>query len=178
MSRIGKLPIALPKDVKLNIEKDVISIKGPFGTSALSIPPEILLEVNDEKVVVKPSSSSKKSRSMHGSFRSLLANDIHGVNQKFDVELQLIGVGYRCEVKGNIATLRLGYSHGIDMVIPDGVTVTVEANTAIKISGAKKDVITQFAAQIRSHRPPEPYNGKGVLYKDEQILRKSGKSGK
>lgn len=178
MSRIGKLPIAVPKAVKVNIENDVVSVTGPFGTSALSIPPEILLEVDDQAVVVKPSSSSKKSRSMHGSFRTLLANDIHGVNQKFEVDLTLVGVGYRCEVKGQTVTLRLGYSHGIDMAIPEGVTVAVENNTAVKISGAKKDVITQFAAQIRSHRPPEPYNGKGVLYKGEQIARKSGKSGK
>ena len=115
---------------------------------------------------------------MHGLFRTLIANDISGSVKNFEINLQLVGVGYRCEVKQKVAILRLGYSHAINLPIPEGVSVEVENNTAIKISGSKKDIMTQFAAQIRAYRPPEPYNGKGVLYKNEIITRKAGKSGK
>jgi large subunit ribosomal protein L6 len=178
MSRIGKLPIVLPKDVDFSINDNLVSIKGPFGDFKTTIPPEIIVELKERTVFVNIRDNSLKSRSLYGAFRTLLHNDISGVNKKFEVELTLVGVGYRCEATPKVAILRLGFSHPIELTIPEGVTVQVENNTAIKISGAKKETITQFAATIRSYRKPEPYNGKGVLYKNEKIIRKAGKSGK
>jgi large subunit ribosomal protein L6 len=178
MSRIGKLPIVLPKNVNITIEDNVVAIKGPLGSSEIKIPSQLIVEVDSSQVFVKISDTSLKSRSMHGLFRTLIANDISGSAKNFEINLQLVGVGYRCEIKQKVAILRLGFSHAINLPIPEGVTVEVENNTAIKILGSKKDILTQFAAQIRAYRPPEPYNGKGVLYKNETITRKAGKSGK
>jgi large subunit ribosomal protein L6 len=178
MSRIGKLPIVLPSDVDFSMNDNLASIKGPFGDFKLMVPGELTVEIKDRKVFVTVKESSLKSRSLHGAVRTALYNDISGVSKKFEINLNLVGVGYRCEATAKIATLRLGYSHPIEMIIPEGVSVKVENNTSINISGAKKETISQFAAQIRSYRPPEPYNGKGVLYKDEIIIRKAGKSGK
>jgi large subunit ribosomal protein L6 len=179
MSRIGKLPIIVPKDVKIELDKNnEISIKGPCGESRIQIPKELTIEVEPLKVSVTINDNSLTSRSMWGLFRTLIANDIAGAAKEFEKELQLVGVGYRCEIAKKVAILRLGYSHPINLPIPEGVTVTVENNTAIKITGPKKDVTSQFAAKLRSYRPPEPYNGKGVLYKGEVVVRKAGKSGK
>lgn len=178
MSRIGKLPIILPTDVDFSITENLISIKGPYGESQIVLPSDILVDLKDRIVFVSVKSNSLKSRALYGSFRTLLFNNISGVHKEFEIDLQLVGVGYRCEVKSSVAILRLGFSHAIELNIPDGVKVSVEKNTNIKISGAKKEVVSQFAAKIRAFRPPEPYNGKGVLYKDEVILRKAGKSGK
>lgn len=183
MSRIGKLPIIVPKDVKIAIDNNVISIKGPFGESELTVPEELLVDMNQNdgelsQVCVTLRKNSLRGRSLHGLYRTLIANDINGSAKKFEINLQLVGVGYRCEVKQDVAILRLGFSHAINLPIPKGVEVQVENNTAISIKGAKKDTISQFAAKIRAYRPPEPYNGKGVLLKNEQIIRKAGKSGK
>ena len=178
MSRIGKLPIVIPNDVNVAINNNVVSIKGPFGESVIKMPPEIIVKLEHPKIFVKIRDNSLTSRSMYGLFRTLIANDIAGTAKKFETELQLVGVGYRCEVVQKIATLRLGFSHSIQVPIPEGITVQVDNNTIIKISGSKKDLISQFAAKIRAFRPPEPYNGKGVLYKNENIIRKAGKSGK
>lgn len=178
MSRIGKLPILLPKDVDVIVNDNLVSIKGPCGKSELAIPSGIGINLNDRTVSVSVLDNTLKNRALHGAIRTLLFNDISGVHKEFEIELEFIGVGYRCEVKGPIVILRLGYSHPIELSIPTGVTVTVDKNTNISIKGAKKEVISQFAAQIRAFRPPEPYNGKGVLYKGEQIIRKAGKSGK
>jgi large subunit ribosomal protein L6 len=178
MSRIGKIPIRLPKEVTVSVDETSVLIKGPFGASKIGLPNQILVEVKDLQIFVRVRDNSLKSRSVHGSVRTLLANGVYGVSKKFNIELQLVGVGYRCEVTKTVTTLRLGFSHPIHLAIPEEIEVMVENNTLIKISGPKKELISQFAAQIRSYRPPEPYNGKGVLYKDEKIIRKAGKSGK
>lgn len=181
MSRIGKLPIILPKGVDFIIDENLnsVSIKGPFGSSQLNIPSGIKVELKDQKVFVSILENSLKNRALHGTIRMLLNNDVTGVYKQFEIDLQLVGVGFRCAVTNpKLATLSLGFSHPIEIEIPENVTVKVENNTAIKISGSKKAIISQFASKIRGFRPPEPYNGKGVLYKNEKIVRKAGKSGK
>jgi large subunit ribosomal protein L6 len=180
MSRIGKLPIVLPKGVDFIIDENLnsVSIKGPFGSSQLNIPSGIKVELKDQKVVVSTLENSLRNRALHGTVRMLLNNDITGVYKQFEIDLQLVGVGYRCAITPKKATLSLGFSHPIEIEIPENVTVKVENNTAIKILGPKKEIISQFASKIRGFRPPEPYNGKGVLYKNEKVIRKAGKSGK
>lgn len=178
MSRIGKSPILLPIGVNFRIDGNKISVFGPHGHLDRNIPSELLVKTQDNRVFVKILNDSKKARSLQGLFRTLINNMVLGVNKKFEVNLQLKGVGYRCQVGKNKITLSLGFSHPIELKIPDGVDVIVDANVDIKILGSDKENVGFFAAKIRSFRPPEPYNGKGVLYKEEIILRKAGKSRK
>ena len=158
MSRIGRLPIVLPEGVSVNKDSENIIVKGPHGVLEREIPSIIDVEILDDRLVIKTKVQSRLSREFHGLFRTLINNMVIGVAKKFDKRLELKGVGYRCQVKNNIITLNLGYSHPIEMQIPGQIGL--------------------FASQIRGFRPPEPYNGKGVLYKDEVIIRKLGKVGK
>lgn len=178
MSRIGKLPIHTPKGVTVKLEGDLVSVTGPNGNLSRRIPPPVSLDIQSESISVIISSDSKTNRALHGLFRTLLNNMVLGVNKKFEVDLQLKGVGYRCQTGKDKITLSLGFSHPIDLLIPVGVEVQVDANTNIKILGIDKEAVGFFASKIRSFRPPEPYNGKGVLYKGEILLRKAGKVGK
>ena len=178
MSRIGRLPIILPEGVSVSKELENIIVKGPHGVLEREIPSIIDVEILDDRLVVKPNIQSRLSREFHGLFRTLINNMVIGVSQKFDKQLELKGVGYRCQANKNVITLNLGYSHPIEMQIPNQVDVKVENNTSICITGIEKEKVGLFASQIRGFRPPEPYNGKGVLYKDEVIIRKLGKVGK
>jgi len=178
MSRIGKLPITLPKGVTFAVDDKLVSIKGPLGELNRQIPTEIKVNVEDDQAFVLVNDDSKRTRALHGLTRTLLNNMVVGVSKKFEIDLELKGVGYRCQAAKNQVTLSLGYSHPIILPLPQGIEVNVEANTNIKVSGIDKEQVGFIASKIRSFRPPEPYNGKGVLYKGENILRKAGKTGK
>jgi large subunit ribosomal protein L6 len=178
MSRIGRLPIILPQGVSVTKETENIIVKGPHGILEREIPSIIEVEILDDRLIITPNIQSRLSREFHGLFRTLINNMVIGVSKKFDKHLELKGVGYRCQVKNNIITLNLGYSHPIEMQIPDQIDVKVENNTSISVTGIEKQKVGLFASQIRGFRPPEPYNGKGVLYKGEEIIRKVGKVGK
>nr|YP_003002199.1 50S ribosomal protein L6 [Aureoumbra lagunensis]ACS36911.1 50S ribosomal protein L6 [Aureoumbra lagunensis] len=178
MSRIGKLPIKIPKNVACEITNGIITVKGPFGTLERSIPNELTIDHQDNSLCISVNDDSKQTRALHGLFRTLVNNMVVGVHERFEINLELKGVGYRCQTSKNQVTLSLGFSHPINLDIPSDIEVQVDANTNIKILGPDKEIVGFFASQIRNFRPPEPYNGKGVLYKDEVILRKAGKAGK
>ncbi|ACY16489.1 50S ribosomal protein L6 [Haliangium ochraceum] len=175
MSRVGKKPIPLPKGVDITIGDETVSAKGPKGS--LSVPRHTLVDVKkeEENLTFEPTSRSKQARAAHGLMRALCANMVHGVSQGFQRELEINGVGYRAEVKGDTVTLNLGYSHPIDFKLPEGVSAKVDKNI-LSLSGIDKAVLGQTAAKLRGLRPPEPYKGKGVKYKEEHILRKAGKA--
>jgi large subunit ribosomal protein L6 len=177
MSRIGKQSIDLPSGVELNVANGEMKVKGPKGSLSCPIPEGIGIKVEDGKIVVARPDDSKPARSRHGLARALANNMVVGVSTGFTKRLEIEGVGYRAEVKGKVLNLLLGFSHPVDMQIPEGLSVAVEANTKLSIEGADKQAVGQFAADIRSLRPPEPYKGKGVRYDDEHIRRKVGKAG-
>ena len=176
MSRIGKQPVTIPAGVEATLSGRTLTVKGAKGEDSYNVPDVVDVKVEDGQVVVTPSSNSKQSRAMHGTVRSLVANMVEGVLNGYTKELQLEGVGFRAEPKGQVLVLALGYSHPIEFKIPDGVTITVNQNTEITITGVSKQLVGQSAAQIRSYYPAEPYKGKGVRYKGEQIRRKAGKA--
>lgn len=176
MSRVGKNPIPLPDGVEINIEKTLVTVKGPKGELSREIHPDIKVEVKDNQVIVQRPNDSKPFRSMHGLYRSLLSNMIQGVHQSFERKLEIVGVGYRAEVKNNRLVLQLGYSHPIVLVPPEGIELLVEGQNNITVRGIDKETVGQVAAKIRSFRPPEPYKGKGIKYEGEYIRRKAGKT--
>ena len=178
MSRIGKLPIIIPDGVEVTINGQVVTAKGPLGTETVEVRPEIKLEKVDNTVVVTRINDERKSRSLHGLSRTLVANAINGVKTGFTKKLEIVGVGYRAAMQGNTLNLALGYSHPVDIEAPEGVKITVEQNTKITVSGANKQLVGDVAALIRSKRPPEVYKGKGIKYEGEHIRRKAGKTGK
>jgi large subunit ribosomal protein L6 len=178
MSRIGKLPIIIPKEVDLNYDGFNIIVKGKFGTLQTKIPSGIEIEQNNEIVKVILTNETRSFRSLHGLYRTLINNMIVGVSEQFQLILILKGVGYRAAVQNNEIILNLGYSHPIKIEIPKTVSVEITQNTTITLTSCDKELLGLFAANIRSWRRPEPYKGKGILYKNEQILRKAGKSGK
>ncbi len=176
MSRVGKNPIDLPAGVEVQIAKTNVTVKGPKGTLSRDIHPDIAVKVEDNQIVVSRPSDSKYHKSLHGLYRTLVANMVHGVTNAFERKLEIVGVGYRCEVKNSRLNLQLGYSHPIVFVPPEGVAVTSEAPTSLSVSGIDKELVGQVAAKIRSFRPPEPYKGKGIKYVGEHIRRKAGKT--
>ena len=178
MSRIGKLPIEIPAGVEVKIDGQTITAKGPLGTEEVTVRPEITLKQEDNKIVVGRINDERKSRSLHGMSRTLVANAINGVKNGFEKRLEIVGVGYRAAMQGTTLNLQLGYSHPINIEAPQGVKIEVEANTKIKISGPNKQTVGDLAALVRSKRPPEVYKGKGVKYEGEHIRRKVGKTGK
>ena len=178
MSRIGKLPIEIPAGVEVKIDGQTTTAKGPLGTEEVTVRPEITLSQEDNKVVVGRINDERKSRSLHGMSRTLVANAINGVKNGFEKKLEIVGVGYRAAMQGTTLNLQLGYSHPINIEAPKGVKIEVEANTKIRISGPNKQVVGDLAALVRSKRPPEVYKGKGVKYEGEHIRRKVGKTGK
>ncbi len=178
MSRIGRLPIALPKGVEIKVQEEKIHIKGPLGNIEQKIPEGVQVQIEDNILKVHRISDSKQHKSNHGTLRALLMNHIKGVSEGWVKKLQLVGVGYRANLKGNILVLSLGYSHEINYEIPSDIKIKVDQQVKIELTGINKQKVGQIAANIRSFRPPEPYKGKGIKYEDEIIRRKAGKTGK
>ena len=178
MSRIGKLPVIIPDGVEVTINGQVVTAKGPLGTESVEIRPEIKIEKIDNTIVLTRINDERKSRSLHGLSRTLVANVVNGVKTGFVKKLEIVGVGYRAQMQGNTLNLALGYSHPVDIVAPEGIKIAVDQNIKITISGSNKQAVGDIAALIRSKRPPEVYKGKGIKYEGEHIRRKAGKTGK
>jgi large subunit ribosomal protein L6 len=177
MSRIGKLPIPVPDKVEVVVDGDVVRVVGPGGTLEQAIAPQTSVEVAENHVRITRDSDSKPAKSAHGLMRSLVANMVTGVTTGFSRTLTIVGVGFRAEVRGRKMTLSVGYSHPVELDVPEGVEVTSESPTRMVVSGSDKQKVGQFASEIRRVRPPEPYKGKGIRYEDERVRRKVGKAG-
>ena len=177
MSRIGKQPISLPSGVKVRVAEGAVTAEGPKGKVTQAIVPGTGVEANDNQLLVTRSNDERETRARHGLMRALLANAVTGVSQGFTKTLDVVGVGYRAEVKGRQLHLALGYSHPVVFAIPQGVDVAVEKNTRITVAGADRQQVGQVASEIRNLRPPDPYKGKGVRYSDERLRLKVGKAG-
>ena len=178
MSRIGRMPIAIPAGVTVTIaENNVVSVKGPKGELVRELPVE--MEIKEEgKVIVTRPNDLKRMKSLHGLTRTLISNMVTGVTAGYEKKLEINGVGYRAAKSGNKLTLNLGYSHPVEMIDPEGIETVMEGQNIIFVRGIDKEKVGQFAAEIRSKREPEPYKGKGIKYADEVIRRKVGKTGK
>jgi large subunit ribosomal protein L6 len=179
MSRIGKQPIPLAQGVKVQVESGLVTVTGPKGTlSREVVNPNILIEQGDGTLVVSRANDEKRQRSMHGLYRTLIANMVTGVSAGFTKTLEIQGVGYRVQKQGNNVLLNVGFSHPVEVSPPAGITFDVEGNNRILVSGIDKEQVGQVAANIRKVRPPEPYKGKGIRYQGEVVRRKAGKAGK
>jgi large subunit ribosomal protein L6 len=175
MSRIGKLPVAIPDKVEAKVDGTTITVKGPKGTITKEFPKVVTISMDDENISVAPADKSRFANAMYGTTRSIINGMVTGVSEGFVKELEIQGVGFRADIQGKIIDLALGKSHEIKEPIPDGITVNVEQGTKIKIEGADKQVVGQLAANIKSHYPAEPYKGKGVRIVGEFVRRKEGK---
>ena len=179
MSRIGRMPIAVPAGVTVEIaENNKVTVKAPKGTLERVLPSEMDIKLEDGQIVVTRPNDLKKMKSLHGLTRTLVNNMVIGVTEGYNKVLEINGVGYRAQKQGNKLVLSLGYSHPVEMVDPEGVTTTLEGQNKITVSGIDKEKVGQYAAEIREKRRPEPYKGKGIKYADEVIRRKVGKTGK
>ena len=178
MSRIGKLPIIIPPNVDIQYNNSEMIVKGKFGTLQMIIPETINVQQDESKLKVSLKNESRNLRSLYGLYRTLINNMIVGVSEQFNLTLILQGVGYRAAVQGKEIILNLGYSHPVKMKIPEPISVEVIQNTTINLKSCDKELLGLFASKIRAWRRPEPYKGKGILYKNEQIIRKAGKSAK
>lgn len=176
MSRIGKQPVQVPADVTITVADGIVTAKGPQGELSLKLPPAISVNQDGAVLTVTRADHAKQSRANHGTTKSLLQNMVTGVHTGFSRDLEIHGVGFRGTISGDQLTLNVGYSHPVEYTVPDGITVTVSDGTQIKVSGIDKQLVGQVSARIRSFRPPEPYKGKGVRYKDEHVQRKAGKT--
>jgi large subunit ribosomal protein L6 len=177
MSRVGKKPIIVPKEVEVRLDGEILSVKGPKGELRRLIHPKVGLDINGSQITLSISDNTKESRSISGLFRSLIANMVLGVTEGFKKSLELIGVGYKVERSGNQLVFNLGYSNPIKYDIPKGIDVQLDQKSKIVLSGIDKELLGTVAAKIRSFRPPEPYKGKGVKYLGELVRRKAGKAG-
>ena len=177
MSRIGRAPIAIPAGVEVVVDGSTVTVKGAKGTLTRTMNSNITITKDGDTIVVTRPNDHKDNRSLHGLTRTLIANMIEGVSNGFKKELEINGIGYRADVKNNVLTMKIGFSHDVIMEAPEGVAVEVNGNK-VTVSGADKQKVGQFAAEIREKRPPEPYKGKGIKYVDEYIRRKEGKAGK
>ncbi|MCH4035212.1 MAG: 50S ribosomal protein L6 [Lachnospiraceae bacterium] len=178
MSRIGKMPIAIPAGVTVSVaENNTVTVKGPKGELTRTLPKEMTIKQEDGKVEISRPSDDKKEKALHGLTRALLHNMVVGVSEGFSKTLEINGVGYRAQKQGKTLVMHLGYSHTVDMEDPEGITTTVQDNKII-VSGIDKELVGQTAANIRAKRGPEPYKGKGIKYDYETIRRKVGKTGK
>ena len=179
MSRIGRLPVAVPAGVEVKIaENNVVTVKGPKGTLEKALPVEMSIKLEDGHVVVTRPNDLKKMKSLHGLTRSLIHNMVVGVSEGYTKELEVNGVGYKAAKQGKKLVLSLGYSHPVEMIDPEGVETVLEGQNKITVKGIDKEKVGQYAAEIRDKRRPEPYKGKGIKYADEVIRRKVGKTGK
>lgn len=176
MSRKGKLPIPLPKGVELKVSGNQLTVKGPKGTLSQELIPAIEVKVEGNEVIVGLTQGHEDDGHFHGLYRSIVNNMVQGTAQGFERKLEMIGVGYRAAVQGQLLDLQIGFSHPTKLPIPEGVSVKVEKNTNIQISGIDKQKIGQFAATVRAVRPPEPYQGKGIRYEGEYVRKKAGKA--
>jgi large subunit ribosomal protein L6 len=177
MSRIGKIPVKIPRDVKVSFQNEVITVEGPRGTLTQKYHPVISFESGDGEIVVSRANEEKQTKAFHGLYRSLLNNMVTGVSTGFTKTLVITGVGYRVEVQGNLLVMNLGYSSEIYVGIPEDLKISAETSGKVTITGIDKQKVGEFAAQVRKLRLPEPYKGKGIRYENEQIRRKVGKSG-
>ncbi len=180
MSRIGKQFITIPEKVKITLNGQKILVDGPKGSLSRILPSLVCCTMDKEKnhLFIEKTQNTKLSQALYGLSRTLVANMVTGVSQGFEKKLQITGVGYRAQLNGQNLVLNMGYSHPITMVPPEGLSVKVESPTNVTVSGTQKDMVGEFAAKIRSVRPPEPYKGKGIAYEGEVIRRKAGKTGK
>lgn len=178
MSRIGKLPIQIPENVDISWNEFEIQVKGKFGTLQKTIPQIIRIEQDANHLIVKLDNQTRTNRALHGLYRTLINNMIIGVSKQFKLTLNLKGVGYRATVQGQSLILNLGYSHPVEMAIPQDISVEIVQNTTIQLKSCDKENLGLFASNVRSWRPPEPYKGKGIIYAGEIVKRKAGKSGK
>jgi len=181
MSRVGKLPITLPKGVTVEVSKsNHVTVKGPKGTLDLQVDPDIAVTQNDGQLLVERPTDQKRHRALHGLYRALLQNLVMGVSEGYKRELEVIGVGYRAEVNNGVLELALGFSHPIFFLPPAGVSITTQTvrgqNPRVTVEGSDKQLVGQVAAKIRGLRPPEPYKGKGIRYAGEHVRRKAGKT--
>ena len=178
MSRIGKLPVQVPKSVKVTLAPGKVAVEGPKGKLERTLPAEITVKQNDGELVFERPSDDFRHRALHGLVRSLVANMVEGVDKGFTKNLELVGVGYRVAKQGEELVLNLGFSHPIRFKPPQGVSIDVQDPTKFSVTGISIEDVGQVAANIRGMRPPEPYKGKGVRYRDEKVRRKAGKAGK
>ena len=179
MSRIGKMPIAVPAGVTVDIaENNKVTVKGPKGTLERVLPAEMEIKKEGDEIIVNRPNDLKKMKSLHGLTRTLINNMVVGVTEGYEKKLEVNGVGYRAVKKGKLLTLSLGYSHPVEMEDPEGIEVVVEDANTLVVKGLDKEKVGQYAAEIREKRAPEPYKGKGIKYADEVIRRKVGKTGK
>jgi len=175
MSRVGGSPIKIPQGVSLSLADGIVSAKGSNGELSMALPPLVELSIGDEEALVKPMQNNNKGRALWGTARAMVNNMVTGVSEGFTKNLTIHGVGYRAQMQGTKLVLNLGYSHPVEMEVPAEIKCSVENNTQVKLSSFDKQILGQFASEVRAKRPPEPYKGKGVRYENEQILRKEGK---
>lgn len=178
MSRIGLKPITIPAGVDVSINANTVTVKGPNGTLTMDAHPNMAISVEGSEIIVSRPNDAKENKSLHGLTRTLVANMVTGVTEGFKKTLEVNGVGYRVQLQGSNLVMNLGYSHQVIMTAPEGIKIECPSANSIVISGADKQKVGQFAAQVREKRPPEPYKGKGIKYSDEHIRRKEGKAGK
>lgn len=178
MSRIGNSPILIPPGVTVEKTGIVVVVTGPGGSLRFEVNPEILVEVESDKLIIKRKNEFKKTKSLHGLTRNLIANMVKGVIEVWSKNLELVGVGFRAQAAGNKITLNVGYSHPVEVVAPEGITFEVSENTKIKVAGIDKQLVGQVAANIRKVRTPDVYKGKGIRYEGEYVRKKLGKTGK
>jgi len=176
MSRIGRMPIQLPKEVKVSYDPPSIQVTGPKGALGCSIPRGIAVSMDGGKLFVQRDREERSLKALHGLTRSLIANMVTGVTQGFEKKLEIVGVGFRAEVQGNLLKLSLGFSHPVLFPIPEGIKIEVEKQTLLTVKGINKQLVGTIAAKIRSIKPPEPYKGKGIRYLGEKIRKKVGKT--
>ncbi len=178
MSRIGRAPITIPAGVEVKVDGSTVTVKGPKGTLTKTMHSNMTIAMEGNVITVTRPNDQKENRSLHGLTRTLIANMIEGVANGYKKELEINGIGYRAEMKGKDLVMKIGYSHDVVMPQPEGITVEVPAPNKIIVTGADKEKVGQFAAEVREKRLPEPYKGKGIKYVDEYIRRKEGKAGK
>ena len=178
MSRIGNKHIVIPQGVEVKVEGNLITVKGAKGTLDFAFNPEMIVEVENNEIVVKRPTESKAHRTLHGTTRAVINNMVVGVSEGFTKVLEINGVGYRVQLQGDTLVVNAGYSHPVNMKLPEGVKVVCPSPTEIQISGCDKQVVGEFAAEVRAIRKPEPYKGKGIRYRGEYVRRKEGKKAK
>ena len=177
MSRVGRMPIDIPAGVTATLDGQVITVKGPKGELTRTLHPDMKVTVQDNVITVERPNDEKNNRALHGLTRALIANMVKGVTEGFKKELEIVGVGYRAQMKGKKLALTLGFSHPLELDAPEGITIECPSATQIVISGINNEHVGEFAAKIRGYRLPEPYKGKGIRYVGEYVRRKAGKAG-
>lgn len=175
MSRVGKNPVVLPQGVSAELKGQTVKVKGPKGELSFDVHKNVAVKLEDNKVVVSPLNEERQTRALWATMQRRIQNMVVGVKDGYEKNLEITGVGYRCALQGKELVLQLGFSHEVRYAVPQGITVAVDKQTSIKITGIDKEQVGQVAAEIRGYKPPEPYKGKGIKYSNEQIIRKEGK---